>query len=287
MKNRINGKTQVVGIIGHPVGHSLSPRMQNAAFRACDLDYVYVPFDVHPDHLGESVAGLRALGVRGFNVTIPHKAEVMRYLDALDESAVQAGAVNTVLNAAGQLTGFNTDGDGLVKVLAEELDFLPMSRKIVVVGAGGAARGAIASLCRSAATQITIINRSLARAQVLAEDMRNFHHLVELNVVDVNSPSDEYLSDCDLLINTTSVGMNGDSIDCIDLDTLPGHARVYDMVYAPLVTPLLEMAKKRGLKCANGLGMLAGQGELAFRIWSGVVPPVGMMRSVLDKICSS
>lgn len=287
MINRISGKTRVVGIIGHPVGHSLSPLMHNAAFRACDLDYVYVPFDVHPDYLGEAVSGLRTLGVCGFNVTIPHKTEVMRYLDALDESAVQAGAVNTVLNTQGTLTGFNTDGDGLVKALDQELDFLPMSRRIVVIGAGGAARGAIASLCRSNVAQITIINRSLARAQTLAEDMRRFHPMIKLDVVGVSDHRDAYLADCDLLINTTSVGMNGDSLEFIDLDTLPGTARVYDMVYSPHKTPLLKKAELVGLKCANGLGMLAGQGELAFRVWTGVVPPAGLMRNELDKICSS
>jgi len=282
-----NGKTRILGIIGHPVGHSLSPAMQNAALAACGLDYVYVPFDVHPDSLGEAVAGLRALGVSGFNVTIPHKSAIMAYLDGLDVTSETAGAVNTVHNAGGRLIGYNTDGDGFVRSLAEDLLFDPASRIIVVAGAGGAARGAIAALCRAGAARVVIANRSFDRASQLADMLG--HHLngTILSVVSGEDDLRFWMQRADLLVNATSIGMNGDMIEYIHLSDLPGHARVYDMVYTPAVTPLLDQAKRRGLRHVNGVGMLAGQGELAFHLWTGSPPPQGLMRSVLLNICGS
>jgi len=143
----LRGSTQVLGIIGYPVRHSLSPAMQNAAIAECGLDYVYVPFQVDPVSLAAAVAGLLAVGVTGFSVTIPHKTAVIEYLDELDESASDAGAVNTVLVREGRMIGYNTDGYGLLCSLGEDLDYIPGEARIVVIGAGGAARGAVAALC--------------------------------------------------------------------------------------------------------------------------------------------
>lgn len=282
----LRGTTKVLGIIGHPVRHSLSPLMQNAALQACGLDYIYVPFEVASENVGVAVAGLKALGVAGFNVTIPHKASIMPYLDELDESAVAAGAVNTVKNDCGRLIGYNTDGDGLVKSLADDLDFVPQSSTVVIVGAGGAARGAISALCRAGATRIFIINRTLDRAIELAAVMSARYAATELSLATGIKDLQAWLPHVDLLVNTTSLGMNNESLPFLPLHAMARAAKVYDMIYSPPVTPLLRDAVGMGLKSANGLGMLAAQGELAFTIWTGKNPPTGLMRRTLDAICT-
>jgi len=284
---QLNGKTKVLAIIGHPVEHSRSPAMQNAALQACGLDYVYVPFSVPPECLAEAVSGLRALGVAGFSVTIPHKIAVMAHLDGLDDSAGEAGAVNTVLNDAGRLIGYNTDGDGLVRSLADDLGFVPGNGTIVVVGAGGAARGAIAALCRAGAGRIVVVNRGRERAEEIARAMERLHGDTE--IIPTSDPAElkPWMGETSLLINTTSLGMNNETIPFLELADLPGTAAVYDMVYSPPVTPLLGEAARLGLRCANGLGMLAAQGELAFLIWTGMLPPSGVMKDALMGGCSS
>lgn len=280
----LNGATKVLAIIGHPVEHSRSPAMQNAALAACGLDYVYVPFSVPPERLAEAVAGMRALGVAGFNVTIPHKIAVMAHLDALDESAEAAGAVNTVRNDEGRLIGYNTDGEGLVRSLAEDLGFTPGCGTIVIVGAGGAARGAVAALCRAGAGRIVIVNRGRERAEELAQSMGRRCAGAEILAVAGAAGLRPWLGETALLVNSTSLGMRHESIPFLELADLPRAAAVYDMVYAPAVTPLLREAAGLGLSCANGLGMLAAQGELAFRIWTGTLPPPGVMKGVLTAL---
>jgi len=283
--NQVNGTTKILGIIGHPVGHSLSPAMHNSALSASGLNFVYVPFDVDPENLAVAVAGLRALGVAGFNVTIPYKTVIMPYLDGLDTSADLAGAVNTVKNEGGRLIGYNTDGNGLVRSVTSELGFKIGGASIAVIGAGGAARGAVAALCRAGAGKILIANRTSERASELVSYLGHRFPDTELSVVaDVNQ-MDACLAEIDLLVNTTSIGMDLDSIPFLKLSCLSRNARVYDMVYAPPMTPLLQEAVGLGLKAANGLGMLAAQGELAFTIWTGKIPPPGLMKSVLDGIC--
>lgn len=285
MSLHLRGTTKVLGIIGHPVRHSLSPLMQNAAIQACGLDYIYVPFDVAPENVAVAVAGLKALGVAGFNVTIPHKTAVMPYLDELDESAIAAGAVNTVKNNSGRLTGYNTDGDGLLKSLAEDLEFVPRGCSIAIVGAGGAARGAVAALCRAGVKRIFISNRTPGRATELAAVLSARFSGTELTIAFGPKDLPQILPQVDLLLNTTSLGMNQDTIPFLQVSDLSRTARVYDMVYAPPVTPLVYEARVMGLKAANGLGMLAAQGELAFTIWTGEIAPSGVMKSALAAVC--
>jgi shikimate dehydrogenase len=258
--------------------------MHNSALRASGLNYVYVPFDVEPEMLGAAVAGLKALGVAGFSVTIPHKTRIIQHLDELDDSADAAGAVNTVKNDYGRLIGFNTDGDGLIRSLANEFELNVRGASIAIIGAGGAARGAIAALCRAGAGKITIANRTRERASELASAMAIRFPGTELTVVSGFKELEESLGNIDVIVNTTSLGMNRDTLPVLHLSSLPRTAVVYDMVYAPRVTPLLQEAVGLGLKGANGLGMLAAQGELAFIIWTGVTPPFGLMKSVLDGI---
>jgi shikimate dehydrogenase len=284
--NQVNGTTKILGIIGNPVRHSLSPVMQNAALRASGLNYIYVPFEVLPESLGAAVTGIKALGVAGFNVTIPFKSRIMQYLDELDDSADVAGAVNTVKNDCGRLIGYNTDGDGLIRSFANEFEFNVRGASIALIGAGGAARGAVAALCRAGAGRIIIVNRTHERASELAAFMALRFPDTELSAVSEFKELEYCLAKIDVLVNTTSLGMNGESLPFLRLSSLPRTARVYDMVYAPPVTPLLQEAGGLGLKGANGLGMLAAQGELAFAIWTGITPPVGLMKGVLDGICT-
>lgn len=258
--------------------------MQNTALCASGLNYVYVPFEVAPECLGAAVSGLKALDVAGFNVTIPHKTEIMQYLDELDASAEIAGAVNTVKNESGRLIGYNTDGDGLIRSFVNELGFNVRGTSVALIGAGGAARGAVAALCRSGAGRIVVANRTLERASRLASAMALQFPDTVLSVVSGFKELEECLADIDVLVNTTSLGMNRESPLPLQLTGLPRSARVYDMVYAPPVTPLLQEALRLGLKYANGIGMLAAQGELAFTIWTGTTPPFGLMKSVLDGI---
>jgi len=281
----LSGATRVLGIIGNPVRHSLSPAIQNAAIAACELDYIYVPFVVTPEFLGAAVSGLKALGVCGFNVTIPHKTAIMCFLDQLDESATCAGAVNTVLVRDGLMTGYNTDGFGFISSLADDLNYEPGAGTIVVLGAGGAARGAVAGLCRAGAEHIVIANRSMNKAVELAEEMKARYTKTSILVSRQDQINDNHLDTASLLVNTTSIGMNGDRIGFVDLAKLPKAAKVYDMVYSPFETPLLREAVSMGIEAVNGLGMLAAQGEKALTIWTGKTPPKGLMKGVLQSIC--
>lgn len=286
--NNIKGTTKILAIIGHPVEHSCSPVMQNDALSVCGLDYVYIPFAVEPEHLGQAVCGLRALGVVGFNVTIPHKVSVMAHLDDFDESAQSAGAVNTVVNREGRLIGYNTDGDGVVKSLKEDLGFIPgEDSTIVVLGAGGAARGAVAAFCRKGAGTIIIVNRDQEKAQALASFMGERFPATKLLSVWEPSELRTCFASTSLIINTTSLGMKNEQIPYLRLADVPVDSVAYDMVYSPPVTPFLRDAEQRGLKCANGLGMLAGQGEISFRLWTGIEPPPGIMRRALETLISS
>ncbi|QXE93040.1 shikimate dehydrogenase [Geomonas subterranea] len=281
----VTGKTTVTGIIGWPVSHSLSPVLHNAAFQALGLDWIYVPFPVAPERLAEGIAGLKAVGVAGFSVTIPHKVAIMGLLDEVDPQAELIGAVNTVVARDGRLTGYNTDGIGLIAALREKLGFDPKGRNILVLGAGGAARSAVVSLAAAGAGGVTIVNRSPDAAAALA-------HLVGARLTGTRFDAREmpllsdpgFIGSFDLVVNTTSVGMAGDCFPGLALSSLKSGACVYDMVYAPPVTPLLAQARALDIPCANGLAMLVAQGEAAFRIWTGGAPPAGCMEGALAAV---
>lgn len=276
---KISGKTKVLGIIGHPVEHSLSPLMQNAAISALGLDYIYVPFPVEPQDLSAAVNGLRSLGIQGFNVTLPHKTAIIPLLDKVSPEAELSGAVNTVSRERGLFVGYNTDGIGFLRSLEDELNFDPRGATVLVLGAGGAARGGVAALCRAGVARIVVANRTMEKGEALADVFRSRFNDVELALSSLEKDElSEYLRETDLLVNTTSVGMNGSSFAGIDLEIMRSNTMVYDMVYSPPETPLLVAAKKRKLPCANGLGMLAAQGEAAFSIWTGVESPSGLMK---------
>ena len=280
--NGISGKTTVAGIIGSPVSHSLSPVMHNAAFAALGLDWVYVPFPVPPAGLPEAIAGLKALGVVGFNVTIPHKVAVLPLLDRIVPEAELIGAVNTVSIREGIATGFNTDGVGLLAALAAKLGFTPRDRSVLVLGAGGAARSALAALSGAKAARVAVANRSIEKGRDLVRQLAGRLPQTALDAFSLERLADPgFVGEFDLIVNTTSVGMAGDDFPALQLSR-PGPA-IYDMVYAPAVTPLLARACAAEIPAANGLGMLVAQGEAAFAIWTGVHPPVGCMEGALEQ----
>lgn len=275
----IGGRTKVVGIIGDPVEHSLSPRMHNAAFRRLNLDYVYVPFRVRSDKLSEAIRGIRALGLRGVNVTIPHKVSVVPLLDWVDETAVEIGAVNTIVVEGDTLKGYNTDGAGCLEALKEE-GVEVEGAKVVVIGAGGAAR-AITYCLAPLASEVVILNRTAAKALALAEELRGKGWNVRGGGLGREVLEAE-LRDADLLVNATSVGMypNVDESP-VPRDVLKSSLTVFDAVYNPIETKLLRDAKSVGAKTVDGVGMLVNQGAIAFKLWTGVEPPKDVMRGAV------
>ncbi len=282
----ITGKTKVCAIIGDPVAHSLSPLIQNAAFRAGSLDYVYVAFRVKKEELREAVGGFKALNIAGFGVTIPHKVAIIPYLDALDPLAKAIGSVNTVVNNNGILTGYNTDAPGFLEPLTTrgiELE----GKNVVMLGAGGAAR-AVSFILVNGGANLTVINRTLPRAEELVEGIKNS---LKKDVL-ASSMSYENLKratgQADILINTTSVGMfpNVDGTP-VPAELLHERHIVYDIIYNPAETRLLREAKEKGAKTLNGAEMLAWQGALAFEKWTGYKAPVDIMLRELQKALGS
>jgi len=278
----LSGKTRVVGIFGDPVAHSLSPRMQNAAIEAGGLDAVYVPFHVTPAQLCDAVKAIRALSIRGVNLTIPHKEAACGLVDEVDAQAKMIGAINTIVNDDGRLKGYNTDGIGLIKALKQELGFDVAGKRVLLLGAGGACRAALVALCQAEAAWIGIANRTSHRSQQLLEEFSAkfsgtafAHYQLDLSLLEACAES------VDLLVNTTSVGLKGDDLGFPVVNCLKSGGAVFDMVYAPEPTALLEQARDQGLAAADGLGMLSAQGEVSFALWFGHAPKENVMRQVL------
>lgn len=284
MKASIQGTSRVYGIIGYPVTHSRSPVMQNLALEADGRDAVFVPFEVSPDLLPEAIRGMRALGIAGFNVTIPHKCAVMPLLDHVDAVAAIAGAVNTVVVEEHSYVGYNTDGDGLVRSLAVDLAHDPAGDAVLVYGAGGAVRGALEALCRHGVRSVRLYNRTATRGAVVLDALTPHFPEVDFQLITDLDRLNEVMKETNLFLQGSSLGMHGEVLPGVDVALLPKDAIVYDMVYAPKPTPLICSARLRGLACCDGLGMLAGQGELAYRLWHGHLPPEGLMRSALQSI---
>lgn len=274
----VKGTTKVVAIIGDPVSHSLSPVIQNAAMEAAGIDMVYVPFHVKDADLEAAVGAVRAMGMVGLNVTIPHKERVIKYLDEVDPAAKALGAVNVVVNKDGKLKGYNTDGEGYVRSLTIETGFAPAGKSAVVVGAGGAARGIVAALLARGLKRIVIANRTVKRAEAIADEFRESFDGAAIETVGLTGELMEpFMKGVDLIVNASSLGMVGkDPLDTsiLFLDRLAKDAVVSDIVYQPLDTGLIKAAEKAGLKAHRGLGMLIHQGGIAFELWTGKGAPV-------------
>lgn len=281
---KATGKTRVLGIFGDPVAHSMSPLMQNQALRQAGIDAVYVPYHVRAEHLTQAVAAIRALGLWGINVTVPHKEAVCSLLDEIDPAARLIGAVNTIVNRQGRLIGYNTDGMGFLRSLAEDLQFHCEGKRILLLGAGGACRAALVSLAQAGAARIGIANRTRSRAEALVSE---FGAIFPATVFDDFGIGKEELlravQGIDLLVNTSAVGLKGETFADLPWSDLSENIAVYDMVYSKAGTPLVQEALRRGHRASGGLGMLAGQGEEAFALWTGHRPLAGLMKRCLHE----
>jgi len=274
----LDSQTQLFGVIGDPVRHSKSPVMLNRAFRETGINGAYGAFHVTPDRLADAIAGMRALGFRGLNVTIPHKIEVMAHLDEIDEGARAVGAVNTIVNEGDRLIGYNTDGIGYVRSLKEEAEPELSGKRIAVVGCGGAARGIVWALVRERPRSITLVNRTAERARELAGF---FPEAAGVAAAEWSQLRD-VCAEADVVINTTSVGMSP-NVDDVPLnpDWLKPGAVASDLIYNPLTTAFLKRAAARGCRIHGGLGMFIYQGAYAFEYWTGRPAPAAAMRAAV------
>ncbi len=279
----IDGHTKLAFVLGHPVGHSLSPAMHQAAFAASGLNAVYLPWAVPPDRLSAAVHGLRAMeNLLGANVTVPHKEAIVPLLDGLTVEAEAVGAVNTLLPRDGKLLGDNTDGTGFLAALREDLGCEVRGLTAAILGAGGAARAVAVSLARAGARRLVLLNRSADRANRLAD-------LVAARIpgceVTAHLLHDRWriteVAGIRLVVNTTSVGLQPNDPPLFDYASLSASIAVCDLIYNPPETPLLQAARSRGCSAGNGLPMLVRQGALAFERWTGKPAPVQAMREAL------
>jgi shikimate dehydrogenase len=269
---------KLYALFGCPVHHSLSPLMHNDAFRRTGIAAHYHAFHVEPERLQDAIAGVRALGIAGLNVTIPHKTAVMPLLDDIDAEACRIGAVNTIVNENGRLIGYNTDGPGYVRALEEETNVDIQEKRILLIGAGGAARGIYFSLIDRGAKQIDICNRTVSKAKQLIEER---DAAVSSAVYSLNE-AEQRLGEYDIVINTTSVGMYPNIEEMpLSLANLKEGTVVSDIIYNPLETKWLKEARKRNAVVQNGVGMFIYQGALAFEKWTGVFPDVEQMKKIV------
>ncbi len=272
---QVSAKTKQLGIIGCPVEHSFSPKMHNFIAPYMGDDYIYTAWDVKPENVKDAIAGIRALGIRGVNVTAPHKTAVMPYLDEVTDAAKKLGSVNTIVNDNGWLRGYNTDADGFCKAITAN-GINPSGAKILVLGAGGVVKPTLTRLIWEKPAQITVLNRTRANAERLAMALKadtGFEIKTEFTA-----------GDFDIVINTTSAGMEPqentlpiEAIDELDdLSFINSGTAVIDMIYNPDETLFLKEAKKRGAKTMNGLGMLIYQGLIAYELFTGTKLPANM-----------
>ena len=275
---KIKGSTNIVGLIGHPVEHSFSPPMHNAAFEKLGMDYAYVAFDVDPNNLGSAIEGAKSLNIKGFNVTIPHKIEVMHFLDEIDEVAGLIGAVNTI--DFKNMKGYNTDGIGAVRAIEDVISI--KDKNVVIAGAGGASRAISFYLAKYGADSITILNRNVDRAISLAGDVLDSGLIADVQA-DSISEINNYLSDADILVDTTPMGMHPhvDDEPIARAEDMHEDLVVFDAVYNPNETVLIKEAIKAGAKPVYGIKMLLYQGAESFKIWTGVDAPVDEMEKAL------
>lgn len=268
----ISGKARLAGVMGWPVSHSLSPRLHGYWLETLDIDGAYVPLAVAPDNVADAIAALPKLGFRGLNVTVPHKETAMDYVNTLDDLARRIGAVNTIVyDNDGRSHGTNTDGFGFIENIRQRApDYAFSSGPVVVLGAGGAARAVIVALMDAGAPEIRVSNRTQERAEILTTQVGNGG---TVKVVSWERRND-VLADAAMLVNTTTLGMTGQGALDVALQHLPPRACVTDIVYAPLETPLLAGARKRGNIVVDGIGMLLHQARPGFKAWFGEDPEV-------------
>ncbi|HUK50290.1 MAG TPA: shikimate dehydrogenase [Terriglobales bacterium] len=281
----ISGHTAVYGLIGDPIEHSMSPTIQNSAFHSAGIDAIYVAWRVPSSGLESAVVGLRALGVKGFNVTTPHKTAVTRHLNHLDHFASLIHSVNTVKSEHGRLTGYNTDGAGVFDSL-EAAGADPVGKSILLIGAGGAGRAA-AFVLAERGCRLALMNRTMAKARSLANQLRKEFD-ANVSVAQFSTRTlHRLLDEAQIIINASSMGMHGKSNVPIKPTWIRSHHCVFELVYLPLETRLLQYATMVGAKTVTGLDMLLHQGAYSFTLWTGRKAPLVEMRQAIAGRLSS
>lgn len=278
----VNGATQVIGIFGDPVAHTRSPAMHNAAFRALNLPYIYIPFSVPSAALGKATASIRALNLVGVNVTVPHKEKIVRYLDELSPAARLYRAVNTVINRHGTLYGENTDGQGFLRSLSERNRSV-RDREVVLIGAGGAARAVLVALIQADSAQVTIVNRTPANAKKL---IRAYQSLgtTRLASAPLEALQDPTLMErTALVVNSIPLGLHNDTFPALDYGATPRRCLFYDLIYSPQPPVFLQRAHHAQRSTLDGRRMLLHQGALAFELWTGHPAPLRVMSNALTR----
>jgi shikimate dehydrogenase len=285
MSSNPNYKAELVGVFGHPVSENPTVVMQEAGFQALHLNWRYLTIEVYPEHLEAAMQGVRAFNMKGINLTIPHKVEVLKYLDEVKADAALMGAVNTVVRVGDKLVGENTDGKGFMLALIQDAKVNPNGKKVLVLGAGGAARSITVELALAGAHQITIVNRSPERGKGLTE-LLNAKTRTKANFIAWQGPY-SIPEDTDILVNATSIGLfpNVHEKPEINYDSIRPGTLVCDVIHTPM-TPFLNEAQKRGAQTLDGLGMLVYQGAIGFKLWTGLDAPVEAMHKALSKAFS-
>lgn len=275
---KIDTNTKLVGLLGYPLGHSFSPLMQNAAFENCSLNNIYIPIEVNDRDLGTVVKGIEKMNFIGFNVTIPHKIEIIKYLDEIDEYADMIGAVNTVVIKNGRLKGYNTDGRGFLKSFEENTSTTVKGKNVFILGAGGASRAISMTLAMNNAKKIYICNRTYEKAVNLSNDIKSKAGSLSEAVPMECDEMKRAIADSHVLINATSIGMYPNIQDSpLDKSLLNRNLIVCDAVYNPRKTRLLQYAEELGCKIVPGIYMLVYQGVESFELWTDIKAPVDIM----------
>lgn len=286
MRNSFLANTELIGLIGHPIRHSYSPFIQNFALEQMNLDYVYLPFDVPSENLKAAVNGVLSLGLKGLNVTLPHKEKIIKYLDEVSEEASIIGAVNTIVNDHGKLMGYNTDAYGILETLLPFKDKIS-GTKATVIGAGGSARAVIYALLRHfKPDEINIINRTQQKADSLANDFALKMRYDAFHTFELFPPDNvETLKNSSLIVNATTLGMYPDVEDTItDIDdSFNGEQIVFDLIYNPTKTKFIKTAEMQGAKTVGGLKMLISQAAKSFELWTGIEMPVEVIADSLQE----
>ena len=284
--DKINHATKIVGIIGHPIKHSFSPHMHNMCFKEQGLNYIYLPFDVPTSNLKDALKSMNVLGIRGLNVTLPHKEKIIQFMDHVSEEASTVGAVNTIVNEGSQLFGYNTDINGIVETLNPYKDEIAKST-VTVIGAGGAARSVLYALIRHfKVDKINIINRTEERTEAIKDyfiDKMRFENIKTFELMaKENLPQ---FQESKLIINTTSIGMapNIDDTPTEIKEAFNSSQIVFDLIYNPIKTKFLEIAESQGAKIINGLEMFVVQGAKSFELWTGKKMDTNLMFDELSK----
>jgi shikimate dehydrogenase len=275
MKKEINGKTKIIGIIGKNIENSLSPLIHNQIIIKHSLNFCYLPFKVTETDFSEAIQGIRALNIRGVNITFPYKEKVIEFLDEVEESARRIGAVNTIVNNKGILTGYNTDVIGFKKSLQEDGKFTVKGEKAVILGAGGAARAVVYALLEEGIEEISIFNRTLEKAEKIKQTLSPFPPKSRINIFPLEEERLKgKIEESRLLVNTTSLGMppQVDNTPLPDEKLFHPNLLVYDLIYHPARTLFLRQAERTGAKIINGLPMLVYQGIESFYLWTGLKP---------------